>query len=446
MQRKLFCNGTIVTPDGLTKADLLVEGDKVLDVAHSIRSEDAQDIDCRGKLLLPGLVDAHVHFRDPGLTSKEDFVSGTTAAVLGGITTALVMPTDEPYTATEDDFAEKAELASRRLRCDVGLQVAIRRSGQALEPINQLCGPVSYEVFTADVPEPFLHDDLAKVQDALARVAQIGAVAGISPGDQSLLSNWNALPLSRRVGFEEFCQSRPPAGEAMGIARAIVAASSTGCRIHIRQINSRAGVEVVRRLKDLCDVTVETTVQCLLFDKRVYETQGSLAKGSPPFRASEDVAALRAAVREGLVDIVATDHAPHTLAEKKLSYETFADVPGGMPGVQTFLPAMLHLVSEGVLSLEDVVRACSLKPAERFGFRRRKGGLAQGYDADIVVVDPGRGMQIRNEDQISKAGYTIFNGLQVPMALDQVYLRGALVVDQRGFLRGFHGELIKPAT
>jgi dihydroorotase len=445
MHRKLFRSGTVVTPAGSIKADVLVGGDKILDVAPSIRCDDAQDIDCSDRLLLPGLVDAHVHFRDPGLTRKEDFVSGTTAAVLGGITTALVMPTDEPYTATEHDFAEKAALTSNRLRCDVGMQVAIRRNGQALERVSD-CGPVSYEVFTADVPEPFLHDDLAKVQEALARVAQIGAVAGISPGDQSLLSRWNSLPLPRRVGFDEFCQSRPPAGEAMGIARAIVAASSTGCRIHIRQINSRAGVELVRRLKDLCDVTVETTVQCLLFDKRVYETQGPLAKGSPPFRASEDVAALRAAVRSGLIDIVATDHAPHTLAEKKSSYETFADVPGGMPGVQTFLPAMLHLVSEGVLSLEDLVRACSLNPAERFGFRRRKGGLEQGYDADILVVDPARGMQIRNEDQISKAGYTIFNGLQVPMALDQVYLRGVLVVDQRGFLPGFHGELLKPAA
>lgn len=443
--RKVFRNGTVVTPAGEVKGDVLVEGEKILDLVQGGQFEGAEDIDCQGKLLLPGLVDAHVHFRDPGLTEKEDFVSGSTAAVLGGVTTALVMPTDEPYTATEGDFADKAARAVQRLRCDIGLQVAVQHDAQSLRGMRD-CGAVSFEVFTADVPGPFLHDDLAKVQHALELVAEIGVVAGVSPGDQSLLSHWATQPLLQRIGFEGFRRSRPPCAEAMGIARAIVAGMSTGSAIHIRQVNSRAGVEVIRRLKDLCDVTVETTVQCLFFDHGVYESHGPLAKGSPPFRTADDVSTLRAAVREGLIDIVATDHAPHTLAQKNKEYETFADVAGGMPGVQTLLPAMLKLADDGVLSLATLVRASAERPARRFGFGGRKGLIAKGYDADILIVDPGRATRILNSDQVSKAGYTLFDGMQVPMTLQQVYLRGALVADEGRYNSTFKGQLLKPAA
>ncbi|BCP54005.1 dihydroorotase [Kaistia sp. 32K] len=443
--RKAFRNGTVITSAGPVRADVLVEGDKILDLVQEGGFEGAKEIDCRGKLLLPGLVDAHVHFRDPGMTEKEDFVSGSTAAIVGGVTTALIMPTDEPYTASEEDFADKVALASRRLRCDIGLQVAVRHDAQSLRPMRDR-GAVSFEVFTADVPDPFLHDDLAKVQRALERVAKVHAVAGISPGDQSLLDSWSQLPLSQRIGFEDFCRSRPPTAEAMGIARAMTAAIATGCAIHIRQVNSRLGVEVIRRLRDLCDVSVETTVQCLLFDQHIYETKGALAKGSPPFRTAEDVAALRAAAKDGVIDIVATDHAPHTISEKEAAYETFAAIPGGMPGVQTLLPAMLKLVEDGVLSLSDVVQVSAERPAKRFGLGGRKGTVAKGHDADILVVDPGRSTRIRNADQISKAGYTLFDGMEVQMALEQVYLRGQLAVQNGEYAPGFRGQVLGPGA
>ncbi|CDX25823.1 Amidohydrolase [Mesorhizobium plurifarium] len=431
----LIRDGTVVNADGLGRGDIGIAAGKVVAIVAPGEAAEARTVvDASGCFVLPGLVDAHVHLREPGLTQKEDFSSGTHAAALGGVTTVLDMPTDEPWTATAEQLADKMALAENRIHVDVGLQAVVSRD-LSLVPLLLDRAPVSFELFTADVPDAFLFPTLDSVAEALKAFAGADTLIGISPGDQSILTGSSERDRSGTIAA--FLDSRPPLAEANGIARALVAAASAEARIHVRQINSELGVETWSRLRGIADASVETTPQNLFFMAQDYETQGANLKASPPLRAPHDVDALRAALGAGLIDIVATDHAPHTPAEKAAPYAAFADIPGGMPGLQTLLPAMLRLVDEGFIGLPDLVRMCSTNPAERFGLGRRKGRIAAGYDADLLIVDPRRSSIIANADQVSRAGYTPFDGWTVKARLTNVFLRGREIVRD--------GRLVGPA-
>ena len=431
----LIRGGTVVNADGISRCDVGIKAGRIAAlIPPGEETAAAKTIDASGSLLLPGLVDAHAHLREPGLTQKEDFPSGTHAAALGGVTTVLDMPTDEPWTATSGQLADKMALAEGRIHVDVGLQAVVSRDLSLIPHLLHLA-PVSFELFTADVPDAFLFATLDAIAEALKAFAGIETLIGISPGDQSILAG--SMARDRSGTIAAFQHSRPPLAEANGIARALVAAASTEARIHVRQVNSELGVETWRRLRGIADASVETTPQNLFFTADDYETQGANLKASPPLRSPHDVDALRAALSAGLIDIVATDHAPHAPTEKAATYMAFADIPGGMPGLQTLLPAMLRLVDEGLIAMPDLVRMCARNPAERFGFGRRKGRVAAGYDADLLILDPRRSSTIANADQVSRAGYTPFDGWTVNAQLTNVFLRGREIARD--------GRLVGPA-
>lgn len=426
MFETLIRGATVVNAEGLSRSDVgIAAGEVVALIAPGETAQAGTVIDASGCFLLPGLVDAHAHLRDPGLTHKEDFSSGTHAAALGGVTTVLDMPTDEPWTATPGQLADKMALAEGRIHVDVGLQAVVSHDPSLIPGLIDLA-PVSFELFTADVPDDFLFGTLDEVAEALKAFADADTLIGISPGDQSILAGSTARDRSGTIAA--FLDSRPPLAEANGIARALVAAASAGARIHVRQINSELGIETWSRLRGIADASVETTPQNLFFTAQDYETQGANLKASPPLRSRQDVDALRAALSAGLIDIVATDHAPHAPAEKAAAHAAFADIPGGMPGLQTLLPAMLKLVDDGLIILPDLVRMCASNPAERFGLGRRKGRIAAGYDADLLILDPRLSGTIANADQVSRAGYTPFDGWTVKARLTSVFLRGREIV------------------
>ncbi len=431
----LIRGGTVVNAEGISRRDIGIADGKIAALISPAETAEARSIvDAAGCLLLPGLVDAHAHLREPGLAHKEDFSSGTHAAALGGVTTVLDMPTDEPWTATSGQLADKMALAEGRIHVDVGLQAVVSRDLSLIPGLLHLA-PVSFELFTADVPDAFLFATLDAVAEALKAFAGTETLIGISPGDQSILAG--SMARDRSGSIAAFQDSRPPLAEANGIARALVAAASTEARVHVRQINSELGVETWSRLRDIADASVETTPQSLFFTALDYEAHGARLKASPPLRSPHDVDALRAALSAGLIDIVATDHAPHAPDEKAAAYAVFADIPGGMPGLQTLLTTMLRLVDDGLIALPDLVRMCATNPAERFGLGRRKGNIAVGYDADLLILDPRQSSTIANADQVSRAGYTPFDGWTVKARLTSVFLRG------REILR--EGRLVGPA-
>ncbi len=426
----LISGGRIATATGLVEADLGLREGRIAALLRPGEAATArQVVSAAGLLVLPGLVDAHVHFRDPGLTHKEDFGSGTAAAAAGGVTTALVMPTDLPPTRSAADLAAKRAAAAGRLHGDVGLQ------GLAVEggPIAALAaaGAVSIEVFLGDMPPALMPRDDA----ALAAIAQAcrssGIVLGINPADDAVIAAAEArlLTLRPRPASDplDFFHSRPPASEARGIQRALALAA--GAALHLRQITCRDSLALLRQARERgLDVTAETMPHYLLLDETEIRRQGPFAKILPPLRQDADRAALWDALRDGTLDMVATDHAPHALAEKLPGLTDIWAAPGGFPGVQTLLPLMLDAVAAGRIGWSDLIRLCCEAPARRFGLWPRKGQLAAGADADFVLVDPSRGDVIRNADQLSRAGRTPFDGWAVTGWPVETWLRGVCVM------------------
>lgn len=394
----------MVEADGLRPRTLAVSDGQVAALLPPGAGEARERIDASGCVALPGLVDAHVHFREPGLTHKEDFDSGSRAAALGGVTTVMVMPTDQPMTQTPQQFVEKRRLAEGRCRVDFALQ-ALLGPDPAHVPALASLGAISFEIFLGLIPHKI--EDGAKLVEALNAVRELGAVAGVTPFDDGLASKVPSLP---------------PEVEAAGVARALCAHRIAGGRMHLRQISSALGLQALGLAAE--GVTSEVTPHNLLLTDDTLSRLGAVAKVVPPLRSEADTLAMRQALAAGRISIVASDHAPHTPQEKDAG---LARAPGGFPGVQTLLPLLLKLVSDRALSYADLVHVACEQPARTFGLFPRKGALQPGSDADLVLVDPARPMRISNADQASKAGRTPFDGWTVPATPRMTLLRGEAV-------------------
>jgi dihydroorotase len=296
----------------------------------------------------------------------------------------------------------------------------------------------------ADLPPPVLVERTNVLLACLASVRDVDGIAGLTPGDDSIVE-----PLAASARDKDptdrlaFARSRPTIAEAMGVARACLAVAELGVRGHIRQVSCAASVALLRALAPR-SLSSEVTPHNLLLEEKELLRQGPLAKVLPPLRAETDLFAVRAALRDGTIEIVASDHAPHLPEEKRAGEVDIWQAPGGFPGVQTFLPLMLRLVGDGILTYPDLVRVCCEMPARLFGLYPSKGALAVGADADIVIVDPARPTEIRNEDQISKACLTPFHGWTVPATPSLALLRGTVIM-RDGHLKGEpRGRFVKP--
>lgn len=442
----LISGGTLVTPSGLAAADLGIrEGRIVAWLAPGSEFDAAEHIDATGYYVLPGLVDAHVHFREPGPVHKEGFRRGSMAAAAGGVTTVMVMPTDDPLTLTAEGFAAKRRLAEGQIHVDVALQAAAVDS----VGISALAdaGAASFEIFLGDIPPALLMPDAGCLQRVLDAIGEAGAVAGITPADDGVIAAAvtaaQAAPKSDRLAF---FRSRPPLSEAVGIARAAAVARMTGTRVHLRQISCRASLEILAAARAVnSSLSAEVTPHNLLLTEDEITRQGPYAKVLPPLRTSDDVEAMWMGLQAGAIDIVATDHAPHTPAEKRAGMEDIWKAPGGFPGVQTLLPLLMAAVADGRIGWPDLVRHASERPARLFGFHPRKGHLGIGADADLVLVDPNRPMTIANEEQLSGAAITPFAGWNAPAKPVRTLLRGRTVMCDGRIEGPPSGAVVAPA-
>ncbi len=362
------------------------------------------DVEDHGDLLiLPGGVDLHVHFREPGLTEKEDFASGTRSAALGGVTTVMEMPNTQPPVTTPDALTAKAARVLGKATVDYGLYAAPRSESAVAE----LRRAMAFKVYMAESTGQLQidEDSLRRVLDA---AAPEGKLVVVHAEDASLFRNGEPATLA---GHSE---ARPKESEARAIET--LARLRGDAHTHVAHVSC---VEALGAIPE--GTTTEVTPHHLFLDtKRPLKAFG---KVNPPLRSPEDREALWHAFAEGRVDVVATDHAPHTREEKE---QPFDEAPSGMPGVATSLPLLLRQVRSEALSLERFVHATATRPAEILGIP--KGSIEVGNDADLVVVDARNVVKITPRRVRYKCGWTPFEGME-GIFPRTVYLRGERIVE-----------------
>jgi len=376
--------GTVVTPDGLRPADLLVERGAIAALLPPATPATADlELDAAGCLVLPGVLDAHVHFRTPGLTHKEDWAHASAAAVAGGVTTVLDMPNTVPATATAEALAAKVAMVVGASRCHFGFYGALAADNLAHLPALAEAGVIGFKVFlgetTASLPPP----DDGRLLQAWRVTADLGLRTMVHAENGAIL----AATIVAADGPRDLAahgRSRPPLAEVEAIARACMLAAAAGAPMAIAHISTAGGVVAVRRAKgDGADVRGETCPHYLLLTEAECLPLGAVAKVNPPLRGEADREALWGAVADGTIDEIGSDHAPHTTAEKGAA--DLLAAPSGFAGVQNTLGV---LCGDPRLSPRRLVEVLCEGPARSWGLWPRKGRLAVGADADIVVVRP----------------------------------------------------------
>ena len=435
----------LVSSDGIEPQSIAIQDGKIAAIAAPGTTINArEEIDATGKLVMPGLVDAHVHLREPGFERKEDFVSGTMAAAAGGVTTVMDMPTDEPWTATVADFEHKRDLLENRVYVDVALQAAVGPQQNDIEALAEL-GAISFEIFLAGGRSDFQLDKDGAFRALLQAINGIGGVAGITAGDPHLIARLSdEIKASGRHDIAAFSAVRPPLSEVTGVERACAMAVETGARIHFRQISCGASVEILRRFGDRSAISSEVTPHNLLLTDADAARLGPFGAVIPPLRSEEECTALQNALHDGIIDIVATDHAPHLVAEKERGRDDIWQVAPGLPGLQTFATVMLELANRQALTLQDIARTCAEQPARLFGLYPRKGVLSVGSDADLIIVDQDATSTITDDEQLSKAGWTPFAGLTTQGRIGRVMLRGNTICLDGRIVGSPMGAFLRP--
>jgi dihydroorotase len=416
---------TVVNHDGTGLRDIGVKQGRIAGIGSFDKA--AEVIDCEGLHILPGVIDSQVHFREPGLEHKEDLETGSRAAVMGGVTSVFEMPNTKPTTTSAERIADKVARARNRMFCDFAFYVGgTRENLDDIAALEHAEGSAGIKVFAGSSTGDLLVEDDAGLDAIISRISRRAA-----------FHSEDEMRLRDRVGFQiagdpashpiwrdeeaaRLCTER-----LLGIAR------KHHKRIHVLHISTAEELPLLAANRDIA--TVEVTPHHLTMCADDYARLGTKLQMNPPVRNKRHREALWHAIASGLVDVLGSDHAPHTLEEKSKPYP---QSPSGMTGVQTLVPTMLDHVNKGRLTLERFVDLTSHGPNRIFGIAR-KGRIAEGYDADFTIVDMKRTETITNKWIVSRSNWTPYDGVKV-----QGWPVGTMV---RGKFAMWQGEIAKQA-
>jgi dihydroorotase len=416
----LIINGRVMTPGGLVEADIGIAGGKIVSIGALSGGAAAETFDAKGLHVLPGVIDSQVHFREPGLEHKEDIAHGTKAAIKGGVTSIFEMPNTSPLTLDAATLQQKLDIAAETAWSDHAFFMGgNHENADQLSVLEKLPGCAGVKIFMGSSTGTLL----AKDDDVIAAVLANGnRRVSVHAEDEDRLISRQGIATDAESA-EAHPDWRDVESAVRATKRIVKLARDAGRRVHVLHISSADEMDILAEHKDL--ITVEVTLNHLtMAAPECYERLGAFAQMNPPVRDASHREGLWAAVRNGIVDVFGSDHAPHTIEEKERPYPSS---PSGMPGVQTSLPLLLDHMNAGRLSLERLVDLTSHGPQRIFNIAG-KGRIAVGYDADLVLVDLAAKREITDEWIASKCGWTPFDGVKVtgwPMA---TILRGKIVV------------------
>lgn len=424
----LIQNGTVIDPhSGLNeKTDILVENGKISCVSKNLDEPDAAVINARGLVVCPGLVDMHIHLRDPGLTYKEDIITGTAAAAHGGFTSVACMPNTLPPADCPEVIRyiiDKAENEGSGVHVfpvgavTVGMQGKERTNFKAMKEAGA--------VAVSDDGMPIMNADI--MRDALIRSGRRNMTVLCHEEDINMVRNYAVHEgrVSRQLGIP----GRPAIAEEIMIMRDAMLAEETGQPVHICHISTKKGVDIVRRFKKKgVKITCETCPQYFTLTHEQVLLQGTMARVNPPLRPTNDLEGILEGVKDGTIDCIVTDHAPHSAEEKAKDLE---HAPSGMVGLETSLAITLtRLYHTGELTLDEIIRKMTINPAKIL--RIKKGTLGLGADADITIFDPNEAWTVDSADFKSKGRNTPFNGMKVKGKVKYTIADGHIIYSDNG--------------
>ena len=426
--------GTVVNHDGEGLRDIGIRDGRFAALGDLSLSHAGEVVDCRGLHLLPGVMDTHVHFREPGLTHKEDLESGSRGAVLGGVVATFEMPNTIPQTTDAATLADKVKRAHHRMHCDFAFYVgATRENTPDLGELERLPGACAVKVFMGSSTGSLLIEDDEGVRAVLKAINRRAAFHS---------EDENRLRERMHLRVEGDPRSHPIWRDAQAALictqRLIRLAHETGKRVHVLHVTSKDEAIFLAGHKDVA--TAEATPAHLtLAAPECYERLGTLAQLNPPIRDAAHRAGLWNGIAQGVIDTIGSDHSPHTRQEKAHPYPK---THSGMAGVQTLVPLMLDHVNAGRLSLQRLVDLTSAGPARVFGIAN-KGRIAAGYDADVTVVDMKRRETISNAWIASKSGWTPYDGMSVSGWPVGTVIRGQKVMWEGSLGAPAQGECVR---
>jgi dihydroorotase len=411
----LIKNTKVFVNNYLQPAEVLIEDGKISRIAKEIDVQRLnQVVDAKGSLTLPAGIDVHVHFRDPGLIEKEDWYTGSCSAAAGGITTVIDHPNTIPPTIDKKTFKDKRKIANRNSIVDFGLYGGVTGNIEKLPELWESGATAFGEIFMAESTGA-LNIDEKCLDEALAVLKQLDALPCIHAEDDKIRLECEAF-LKDDYAPDSHSRARPNYCEALAVEKAIKLIRKNASKAHFCHISAMESVGLLRKERYLDSkegiaptITSEAAPHHLFLSTKDWDRLGSFGRMNPPLRSRRSVKMLLNSLNDGTIDVVASDHAPHTEEEKDVDIKS---APSGVPGVETLLPLMLVAVKRNLLPLGRMIDVTSKNPARIFGLDRfSKGTFAEGYDADIIIVDHSKVTEIKGDDLHSKAGWTPYEGM-----------------------------------
>jgi dihydroorotase len=430
----LIRGGIVATPNGIAEGDVGVIGGRIAAIGSLGGAKAAEVFEARGLHVLPGVIDSQCHFREPGNAHKEDLESGSRAAVLGGVTGVFEMPNTYPPTTTRAAMEDKLARAAERMHCDYAFYIGATPANLgALGELERMPGVAGVKAFLGSSTGTLLLDHESDIAAMLKSGRRRVAVHS---------EDEDRLKARKHLAVKGDPRSHPVWRDAeaarMSTERVIRLARAAGRRLHVLHVTTADEIPLLADAKEL--VTAETTPQHLtLAAPECYERLGTYAQMNPPIRDEAHRAALWDAVNQGVIDVIGSDHAPHTREEKD---KTYPDTPSGMPGVQTLVTLLLDHVNAGRLTLERFIDLTSAGAARIFGIAG-KGRIARGYDADFTIVDLKAKKRIENSWIASKCGWTPFDGMETTGWALVTVIRGRIVMRDRALVAAGQGQPIR---